>query len=73
MNADETSAHHRQPAGTSTSRNQLCFVLETGWGYFVSTSSLRSLPCGASLSIVQNLLQISRTNVSIAGFFLIYS
>ena len=30
-NADETSAHHRQPTGTSASRNPLCFVLETGW------------------------------------------
>lgn len=31
MNADETSAHHRQPVGTSASRSQLGFVLETGW------------------------------------------
>lgn len=35
MNADVTSAHHRQPAGTSASRNQLCFVLETGWVWVI--------------------------------------
>lgn len=31
LNADESSAHHRKPAGTSASRNQVCFGLETRW------------------------------------------
>lgn len=69
MNVGETSAHHRQPTGTSASRHRLCFVLETGWVWLI-LCPLRRLPWGPSLPIVRNLLQISSTNASVAGFFL---